>query len=594
MRSRQLFLTSLTAFVLAYLGYGLVRFSLGIDFTDEGAYLSWPMRMLFGEPAFSSDPLTLTRPIEAFLFIPFKLHPLMTLYEFRLLGWVVHLLAFATLAICLFRLSRAPLQSLLIASVPFFACNIFGIASPSYNTLSSDFLLMALSLQCLACLGEERQKLPLHVASGLALFIATLAHPGLGIVGAGLLAYEVLCHGLARNLAKRQLSASNLGILAFIFCWLAFLLYLTSSGALANWLQRIAFVRLSSVGALNELPARSFFQLAVFPFGYDLYAIGFNLLAFVALWFLQPPRATAGGQHAGRAAAWLAVLIAGFFILTFSRDPSHLPVCLVPSTLVLLAAQGVGRPLSPLRAEDRLRFLLLMSGLAAVAYAALTYFFFPLRSWISGTLGLPFAFAVGLTCLLKESPVRPASLRGLMLALLAMAVACLARDHYRKIYRDASPPNLSAQFQLPKLRHIRSTPERVQIVEALYEYMHPKIARGEPLLVYDGCPMLYYLFDASPAYGLTWAVGNGTSPSILQLLNRELNAKPLPRYAIRALVKLKEPFWSKAPLTNYDDYPLNETVTTNYSLERTIFPFEIWRLKTAEVTVTASPPVGPP
>jgi hypothetical protein len=585
--------TSLTVLVLVYLGYGLVRFSLGIDFTDEGAYLSWPLRRLFGEPVFSADLVTLCHPVEAFLFVPFRLHPSMTLYEFRLLGWLIHLLAFATLSICLFRLSHAPLQSLLIASVPFFVCNIFGIASPSYNMLSSDFLLVALSLQGYACLGEERQELPLHVASGLALFIATLAHPGLGIVGAGLFAYEVLCHGLARNLANHRLSASNLGILAFIFCWLAFLLYLTSSGALANWLRRLAFVRLSSVGALQAHPARSFFQIAVFPFDYDLHAIAFNLLAFVALWFLQPPSAAAGGGHAGRAAAWLAVLIAGFFILTFSRDPSHLPVCLVPGTLVLLAAQGVGRPSSPPRAEGRLRFLVLMSGLAASAYAALTYFFFPLRSWISGTLGLPFAFAVGLTCLLEVSPRRPASLRSLILTLLAMAVACFARDHYREIYRDAPPPYLSAHFQLPKLRHIRSTPERVQIVEELYEYMHPRIARGEPLLVYDGCPMLYYLFDASPAYGLTWAERYSQSPAILQRLNRDLNAKPLPRYAIRTLVNLSHPVWSKAPLTDYDNYPLNETVTANYVLEQTIFPFEIWRLKTTVGPTEALPGLDP-
>jgi hypothetical protein len=93
--------------------------------------------------------------------------------------------------------------------------------------------------------------------------------------------------------------------------------------------------------------------------------------------------------------------------------------------------------------------------------------------------------------------------------------------------------------------------------------------------------MLYYLFDAMPAYGLTWATRHSLSPATLLQLNRELNAKPLPKYAIRTLVDVSNPVWGIAPRTSYDHYPLNETVVANYELERTIFPFEIWRLKPA-------------
>ena len=37
--------------------------------------------------------------------------------------------------------------------------------------------------------------------------------------------------------------------------------------------------------------------------------------------------------------------------------------------------------------------------------------------------------------------------------------------------------------------------------------------------------------------------------------------------------------WSTSPRLSYDNYPLNETLLANYELERTIFPFEVWRLK---------------
>ena len=76
----------------------------------------------------------------------------MTLYEFRLAGWCLHLLAFGVLSGYLFRLSAAAGQSLLIASIPFFACTIYGNTSPSYNTLSCDCLLLALSLRGLSAL----------------------------------------------------------------------------------------------------------------------------------------------------------------------------------------------------------------------------------------------------------------------------------------------------------------------------------------------------------------------------------------------------------------------------------------------------------
>jgi hypothetical protein len=105
----------------------------------------------------------------------------------------------------------------------------------------------------------------------------------------------------------------------------------------------------------------------------------------------------------------------------------------------------------------------------------------------------------------------------------------------------------------------------------LFAYLRPKLTRGERPLAYDHCPMLYYLFDAMPGYGLTWAYT--ARPATLRQLNAELNAKPLPRYAIRALVDVSHPVWRTAPRVSYADYPLNETVDTDYTLDRTIFPF---------------------
>ncbi len=582
MRSAKRFTIGLAAFVALHLCYGLKRFTLGVDFTDEGAYISWPMRMLFGEKLFVSEPATLLRPLVAHLFILFKLHPALTLYEFRMLGWCIHLLAFVSLSIYLYRLSEAPLRSLLIATVPLFVCNIFGLASPSYNSLSSDFLLIALSLWGLAAIDQSGWKKALSVASGLALFIATMAHPALGLVAAIILARELLKHDLAQNLWRGKLTLSNAGMLVFVTCWLAILIYVIGSGAHVDWIRRTALFRSLTVNPLHSNPTTIVGRLAIYPFTYSPTAAIFSLAALVAASALHVFSRAKRFEPAGSAAATLAFLLIVLLICTFSFELQFLSTCFVMASLLLIATHCLRPVASPVPMNSEVRFLMAMSGIAAVLFATTSFYFYPHRSWLSGTLGLPFAFAVGLTLLLLPQPGRStALLRALTTGALALAVVSVGSEHYRFIYRDSPPGHLVATFRVPKFRHIHSTHERTQVIDTLYDHLHPKIARGESLLAFDDCPMLYYLFDARPAYGLTWATRFTQNLTSLQELDREFKAKPLPNYAIRALIDPSHTVWRTAPRTNYDNYPLNETLLASYELERTIFPFEVWRLKTA-------------
>lgn len=593
MRPRTLFLLSLAVSVALLLGYGLHRFTLGVDFTDEGAYLAWPLRTLFGERPFTAEIVTLTRPIEIFLYLPFKLHPAMTLYEFRLLGWAVHLGAFAVFATFLFRLGGAPVLSPLIAAVPFFVCHFFGLASPSYNTLSTDFLLIALSLRGLAATGDSRRPVSLHLAAGLALFVATFAHPALGVVAAVLLGDEFIRHGLAQNVFRRLLSPSNVGALAFLGCWLAFLAWFVGSGLLPVWLERMELARSFTVSALHGQPFRFLAVLTLFPFAHSVLAVGVTVVALLILISLPVLRHADGGRHIGRTDALVPLVGLIALILTFTHAPEFLPVCFAQITLVFLLALCLRANTPGAPARPTLNLLLLASVLGAVLYAVTTYYFTPTRSWVSGVLGLPFAFGTGFVLLLRNRSFRPALVRPLVAGVLALAVVCVARDHYRFIQRDAPPAELTARFHEPKLRRILSTPERVRAIDGLCDWLRPRLVRGAPLLAFDDCPMLYYLLDARPTYGLTWAIRYNQTPATLARLDAELRAVPLPRYAIRALVDLSPADWAAAPRANFDHYPLNETVTTHYDLVHTVFPFEVWRLRPAPAEKT-SPDRGPP
>jgi hypothetical protein len=283
-------------------------------------------------------------------------------------------------------------------------------------------------------------------------------------------------------------------------------------------------------------------------------------------------------DRASSAKSVIALLAIVSLILSFSHEPEFLTSAFVLACLTIVMTQLFDLPKCGY-SERHVGLLLVVSIVGAFLYATTTYYFHPLRSWTSGALGLPFAFAVGLTQLLKGKPAQSSVIRVVTLTSLPLAVICVATAHYHSVQRDAQPSQLTASFSVPKLRHIRSTLERTQAIDALYAHLHPKIARGEPLLVFDDAPMLYYLFDAMPAYGLAWANQRYQRLAALEQLNHELRSGPLPLYAIRVLVDLSNTAWSDAPRVMYEHYPLNETVLEQYELEKTIFPFEIWRRK---------------
>jgi hypothetical protein len=600
---RALFRLGLAGLLVLFAGYGLVRFRLGVDLTDEGAYLAWPLRVHLGEARHAAETLTLNRPIEPYLAWLFDLRPGFTLYELRLVGWSLHLLAFAVFASFLFRLGQRPLQSLLAAAVPLFFCHIFGLAVPAYNMLASDFLLLALSLWGRACL-DERPRWPLTVAAGLAFFAATLAHPGLLLVAALWAGHEVFrsrgaLRGAHQGAPLPSAGAGGghvrlggapahrprlAGVAAFAAAGLALVAFAWASGDAARWLERLPFSR--GVATSSQSWPLLLGRLVLYPFAFSHLGMACAAAGLAGLFLLWRRRSEPAGIAVGQ---WFAFgLVAGLLVIfrfqTGRLVPGFTLACLLALGAALLrAAQGDG----PARATAHLVALSCLAGLVA---ATLTYQFTLTRSWTSGLIALPFAFGTGYILLLGRPGQR--SIRDLLLpATLGLLVTGSAAQHYGAIQRDAPPGELRTGFNIPKLRHIRSTPERSAVLGALYTELHDKVKPGDTLLVFDDAPLLYYLFHARPAYGMAWAVRYGQTAHTLAELNREMNARPLPHYAIRTLVDPAMSDWASAPPTTYENYPLNDTLLARYERVRTIHPFEIWRLK--DRGEKTSPPAAP-
>jgi hypothetical protein len=576
------FLLLLAGFLFCHAFFALHKAALGFDFTDEGVHLSWPMGLLFGEKLFAREIGTLIRLCQLVPFLILKLHPSTTLYEFRLVGWALHLAAFSALSLCLFRLSRAPLLSLLVPSVPFFASNTLTLIVPSYDPTSSDLLVGFFSLRMLAVFSDPPRRLWLNALAGGALFLAVLCYPPLLAITGLVFIIDIidLCRSRPKAAPWTRAGASNLASLfTYALCGGGFGGYLIFSGALARWQERIPLVRSFALTSLHQNPFEFYAGLAGFFFTHSQFFLLVSLSALLVLPVMIVVRRLYPGWEWRYLTHGFAVLsLAGLSVVYFC-DYDYLASFFSLTGIALTGLYlGIGGENCDER-EGALKLCVLLSAVASLIYSTSTTFYTAYFSLKIGALGLPFCYSVSLIRLVNPRGIKFSFSAVYMPILLGAAVLELGNFYYHSVYRDASPPQLTAVFSIPKLQQVKSTPERVRGVEELYYYMKPRIRYGEPLLVYDDCPVLYYLLDAKPAYGLTWARQNDISPATLQTLAAEFASQPMPRYAIRTVVDVSKNDWPHAARMRYEHYPLNDTVMANYELEKTIFPFEVWRLK---------------
>jgi hypothetical protein len=568
-----------------FLGFALMKSSLGIDFTDEGLYVVAPLRLVRGESLFSSELLTLTRPFELVSQVFFRLLDPPSLYGLRLCGWTVHICAYLVLFVLLAREAGSVLIPAASSATSFFFSFAWEstIATPNYKSLSTDFLLLFLCLFYFSARWPTRELGKIRVTAGLSLFLGVVCYPPLILIGALTCAYELRLFLWNHEGSTRRNFALLGATIAGVSAGLALLGCLWTSGAMSLWFDRIHLVqsisltsvRSSGLGFYVEL----FRDIATKTPG--LWHITIGLLLVLSFTGLMQRKAFRRFQATVLA---LYVLYSIFVIIDHYHGDSDTEHFFFPTTYCLV---GIGLiPLCLLRAVRLPRpahgvasFCLIASGLSALIYATATYFFDYYYSWNSGLLGLPFAFSFNV-CGILASRRLPAFLRATATLALLLLAAISARYNYEGVRRDSAPEKLTAQFSIPPLRNIYSTSERVVAVEALYSYLKPLLASDQRLLAFDDCPMLYFILEAKPAYGLAWAVRYGISPSTHDWLVQRLLAKPLPKYAVRTMVDLAAKDWSRSAKVAYgSEYRLNETVESRYRLIKVLYPFEVFELR---------------
>lgn len=254
--------------------YGWFRVHRGVDFTDEGFYVTSPLRLIFGERLFSSELMTLQKPFELILYPLFRLHPSVTLVEIRLAGWALHLLAYAVLATALYLYSASILISLAASTFVFFV-GFDGIVTPGYNLLSRDFLIISLSLRLLATFLPARREVFVHGLSGIALFLGIVSYPTLfGLFVPLAVADAVQCYrrrtGRPATPWLRCCDAGNSITTAVL--GVIFLFVLWTTGALRDWIQRFPMTTSFGLTSLQNSPVQTSGAIVGFLFDQSLFA----------------------------------------------------------------------------------------------------------------------------------------------------------------------------------------------------------------------------------------------------------------------------------------------------------------------------------
>lgn len=150
--TRKLILNKKMQFIIVLLIFsfvfaaGYIRSTKGINFTDEGFYIASAMRYSFGDIPFKDEFMTHLFPFDKVVAPVFFLFPDITLLQIRLVGVGFNILTLLVFCLLISKYIN-PIIAALLCSLMFFLNHFWGISSPSYNSLASNFGI--LSFTCL-------------------------------------------------------------------------------------------------------------------------------------------------------------------------------------------------------------------------------------------------------------------------------------------------------------------------------------------------------------------------------------------------------------------------------------------------------------
>ena len=518
--------------------FAIYRTGFGIPGPDEGYYLATASRLALGDVPFRDEIFNPLRMFDLILWPVFAALPDITVRDVRLLWLPVQLGAMLALTGLLSRFAPLPLVAFACACAIWIPNLIW---TPAYYVMGITFFTLSWSLWLLGCLAEGRRSaVLLGAASGAVLFLGAVAY--VPLLGVEIVPFGVLVRELTRpqgGRSWRDATLVHLGVLGLAA--LSLVSVIAATGLLPDWwnaAQAIAsaryYAKVLSDGSTGYLR-----QLAPYLGMFTASVAAALMLCFARPWLSRP-----------RWGTWLcaiasAAILLGLYWIFFE----------VHTQINISGLKRLGRlaakPFPVVVVLLGLQLGLLLHGptrrsLQGVQPAAST-----VGTFLTGTLILGFFFAFLSNMAFKgffaapplaacvivalyralAPPGSASATRGraaIIAASVCLAVAALGYTaRFPHHYTGLKP------CSHPRLAGIVDRPLRVGMLEAVLDYLAPRVEPGDLLLAYDDIPLLYFLTGTRPGLDVTWSSRAVPAALLKRSILKMRMAGRIPRYAVR-------------------------------------------------------------
>jgi len=171
-------------------------------------------------------------------------------------------------------------------------------------------------------------------------------------------------------------------------------------------------------------------------------------------------------------------------------------------------------------------------------------------------------------------------------SLLLVSIVVTAKT-FRSAPTEGSVFNLRTKFAYGKLSGVYSSEKRVEYLEELFDYLDGRVGKGDRLLAFKRFSMLNYITSTISPLNTSYIAEDIPVEMYDKTIKIMIREGREPEYAVRVLNFPNYLGDEKNPeLLPYSTDPaidpLFSYVHQNYTLEKTIGPYEVWR-KSAEL-----------
>lgn len=534
--------------------FSIYHAQFGVDLTDEGTYLATSMRLTLGDLPYRDEARMGVTAFNILLSPIFKYFPGVTLFQMRLLGISINTIGFILLFI-LFRNFAPPFITAITIGVVYLVNNYFGIWTPSYNLMASTFSLTSICFFIFSIMRNQKSFI-LPLVSGVLFAGAVINYFTLIFAAIVPLVYSIFVYLKSKRVDN--FIQSTLFFYLGLFLALSFSIMLLNQQGLVNDL--IAVGKINVGFRIGGIWDKLYFLVSSLFFNLRYTAI--LLLASL----LNFPYS-------------LVFSLLSIFILRSGTNLQLYYYSIYLGTILLILKLLIRRKNKDFMWNKISQISILGGILISIIFSVSSD-----EKTMAGVMGMPLVFTAGIIGIYRIA--NPKIRLSLIISLLVILYSAL-QYNYNTVYRDDPIVHLTQSFSVPKLAGIYSSPQRVAKFEELLSYISPRVKPGEYLLTYNNFPLLYYLTHTRPSYGFAWIRGSVEPESIrVMLFEKMIKEKREPNYVVRIIAPPGYDW--KIPLAGgpVDEDPIiNNFVFSNYILEKTIYPFEIWKNRSYESPV---------